>query len=1348
MKNKRLLFLFFVLAFSLKAYSTHFKHLGMEDGLAHPAVLAIFQDSLGRVWFGTEEGISIYDGNRIHSYKSYSNKEDHQLFKGDVVKKIVSISGGDVFFKTGKALVKYDIRKEVFSIVWEKKIHTIYGSHEIVWVVADNELFKWNDSKQQLSLHCKLPFDITNSFLIDKQNRKWFATPQGLFVTTDDLHFENVISIPNVNSVFESSNGSIWAGSQSDGLICVTGNDVRVYNVQKCSSKGLHSNQIREIAEDRSGHIWFGSFNGLYKYDIPKEQFSSYIREDRAGGFTHSSVYAVFIDREEVLWAGTYFGGVNYAAISQTALTFYNTSDRHNFLSSPVVSDMLEDPKGNVWICTEGGGLNMLQAENKVIKRFTSTAFPYFLPCANLKSVLYDSDNQRLYIGTNSQGLCTYDVKLDKFHYEVLPNVAAKELKTINVMAKDGDRLFLSTNNGLYVYSLQTQKDSLLYKYPMTYAHISIDSNKRLWLCINNNIHLFDLTTLERIHTYCLGEQDIHNRIIYAFHSSKKRTYVCSYGKGMLKFNSDNGLFEPFPKKSSPLLSNYCYKIVETPSGQLIVTGDKGITVLNEEGEALKSFFLGESLPLGAFTRDCGLLVGTDGTVYVGGTNGLASFNEKETFAPVQQKDLYFTELYVHGNQVHPNDADGILSNGLPFTEEIVLTHTQNKIDLLFTTKTHAPKLGQDIYEYKLNGLDKTWYQTVNKSLSYTNLPPGSYVLEVREKKYLSGEAGAYKRLLITVLPPWYATWWALLIWFVWFCLLAGVVIHIMLVRRRLQESILKEQLEKNQIREIDEAKFRFFTNVSHEFRTPLTLIIGQLEVLLQNRNVTPFINNKLTKIIRQTQHLNNLVTELIEFRKYEQEQKTIKVSEYSLNQYINSEYESFRELALQRNIEYLMFPCDEDVKVWFDGEQMRKVIYNLLSNAFKYTPRQGKIHINLSVDHSKEVIYIRIMDSGVGMEAKDLERIFDRFYQADNKMPDPIFTAGSGIGLALTKSIIETHKGIIEVRSQTGYGTIFTITLQLGINHLLNKKHIVFINKVANEMLVYPQPNLCNLQGQSDALEKQVVEEEEKTDVEKVNQAEKPVVLLVEDNQELLNILVDIFSPFYRTQTAMNGQEGYELIRENKPDLVVSDIMMPVMTGTELCVKVKSDIELCHIPIVLLTALSMPGQTLDGLTRGADDYIYKPFNAQILLARCNNIIRSRRLLYQQFAQTANSDLSLVATNQLDKEFLENITDFIDENMFEADFSMNKIASKMCMGRTTFYNKFKALTGVSPNDFVNSYKLKQAAVLLRTHKYLSIAEIADKLGYNTPSYFCRKFKEQFEVSPSQFRQKECSENSE
>lgn len=1315
-----------ILFVPLQIQAIHFDKLNTKDGLAHPSVLDITQDSLGRIWFGTAEGISVYDGNAITSYKPGADTSNNS-FKGSIVNNIVCNAKGDIFFQTSEELIKHNIQKKTFQSIQNRGGLPLYSRQDTVWVVIDYTLYRWDDHKEKLIPQIeKLPTGNTRALVIDNKGRKWFSYYDGIFYTEDNKHFEHIISKINMTSLYLSNNGDIWAGSSNDGLFRIQPDGtVLTYNTSNSSSKGLHDNRIRKITEDLYGNIWFGTFTGLYQYDLQNDKFTLYTRENKPGSITDASIYAVFVDKTGVLWVGSYFGGVNYTSIDQSSFNYYNASDHPNTLSHPVIGCMTEDDQKNIWICTEGGGLNMLNPKTGAITRFNSSEPPFFQPHTNLKSVLYDPGSKLLYIGTHGKGLYTYHPSTHTFKAEIGQDETS-ELSIINSIVQAGDRLFLSAARGVYTYSLKSREARLFYKTGMT-SQILLDTDTCLWIAVHERLYQFDIKTGEQCLTYNLRQQGLPCSIRQIFESSQKEIYIATSQCGVMRLNRKNRLFEPFSQTSSPLFNQYCYRIAETPEHNLVVTGNNGIAFINEKGAVQQIYSIGSpSLPLDAFTADCGLTVSQEGLIYIGGTNGLVVMKEKEKASSPANDQLYFTELYVHNNPVVPNDPTGILSVDLPFTQEIRLNHNQNKIEVRFSSTVPVSN-NQSLYKYRLKGVDKTWYHTNQKSVSYTNLSPGSYTLEVqRDNPYQAPSNTAC--LKIIVCPPWYASWWGWTLWTILFLSTTGFIYRTLYIRKKLRDTIRKEQMEKQRIKELDEVKFKFFTSVSHEFKTPLTLIIGQLEIMQQENGLTQVARNRFAKVIRQCRLLSDLVTELIEFRKYEQGHHTLHVSPYPINPYITDICNSFRELASQRNISLKILPCEEETEIWMDGKQMKKVIYNLLSNAFKYTPENGTVSVTLTPDKSTNQLQISIADNGVGIKEKDLPHIFKRYYQADNEVQDQQQPFRAGIGLALVKNIVEEHQGTISVKSQPGQGSVFTVSLPLGKEHLLNHPHVCFKEEPDNALPLLPDvplsPNEENFSGTASS----------------ANQ-EKPVIVLIEDNTELLDVLTSIFTPFYCVKTATNGQEGLDIIRKVNPDLIISDIMMPVMTGTELCSILKNNIEFCHIPIILLTALDMPEQHLKGLLTGADDYICKPFRPQILLARCNNLLRSRRMLYNQFAQKAEIDLSLLATNKLDKEFLNRVTVIIDKNMSDPEFNIDRLAQDMNMGRTSFYTKFKSLTGMSPKDFIIKHKLKQAMILLRQNEQLSIKEISDTLGFNSPNYFCRLFKEQFNTSPNQFRLK-------
>lgn len=1333
MKNSsimyRLLFLIIeAIMFPASGFSTIFHTLTPKDGLAHPAVISIYQDRIGRIWFGTEEGVSIFDGIHITTYKPYQ-KNTAPLFLGNSVSDITSDVNGDIFFRTENGLVRYDLEKEQFHMVSRMKINSVYSHKGIILVTSSRKLYKWDETKSSLKYVCNLPASRIYGMLIDHKGYIWFTSDEGLFKTKDYTKFKKILPFKTYN-IIETSDKHIWIGSASNGLtdISETGKMTR-YTVQNSVSKGMISNDIRQIAEDNNHDIWFGTYGGLHKLDRKSKLFKVYNRTNKTGGISNSSVYSLFKDKSGTLWIGTYYGGVNYFHPQMNDFFYFSASDDADGLSHPFAGDMTEDEDGNIWICTEGGGLNMLNTETKTIRHFYKNGYPYYLPCTNLKSVIYDKTKNILYLGTNQNGLFTYSITDNAFHNIIKSKNTKSAMSTVNVVQKYGDTLYLSTNKGIFRYSLVSGQSTLIFKPDVRFSDIHIDKKHQLWILERNAIHKYDIEHLKKIKTYPDIIEKGAGRIIRLYEASDGDIYLTTFGNGIMKLNKLSDSFERFPDSEKDMLSNYCYRIIETPQKNLLITTDKGIYILSKEGDIMQTMlFTNQALPITAFTRDCGITISSDSTIYIGSTSGIIGFKESSYKNNINSNRIYFSRLFVANKEIHAGDSTGILSCTFPETSKITLSDAQNKFDIFIASESFTGEVQSHIYECRLKGFEKDWNPIYENRISYSNLPSGNYVLEVRERNMYGTqtEQGRSLKLEICILYPWYLTPLAMLTWIAIASAAAFILYKSIKKRKQLYDSIKKEQTEKEQLKTINEAKLRFFTNISHEFRTPLTLIIGNLQILIQKCEQYPSIRKRLVKTISKAQELNYLITELIDFRKYEQNKMRLHVCGHFINEFIINIFESFKEQAKLKNIKFDMCGSVSDTKIWFDEKQMTKVFYNLLSNAFKFTPAGG--HISLDITENNEYVKIMVSDNGIGIEDKNIERIFDQFYQEEQDEHAVQNTTGSGIGLALVKSIMDMHCGKISAKSKKGYGTIFTVEMRKGTDHFRNNANITLTDRTDAAEYISELP-VKNSEDSSSELSDDLISADSSND--------KPYVLLVEDNKELMEILTSLFSQIYIVKTAANGEEAMKQIQVSQPDLVVSDIMMPVMDGIQLCKMIKNNIETSHIPVVLLTALTQREHNIEGLLCGADDYISKPFDSRMLLIRCNNIIRSRRIM-QRYVSENKSDTNIFGINNLDKEFIRQIDENIKENLSSPDFDIDKLAGKMKMSRSVFYAKFKAVTGQTPNEYIIMFRLREAAYILKKNPDISMTEVAESVGFNSQSYFSRKFKEVYKISPKNY----------
>lgn len=580
--------------------------------------------------------------------------------------------------------------------------------------------------------------------------------------------------------------------------------------------------------------------------------------------------------------------------------------------------------------------------------------------------------------------------------------------------------------------------------------------------------------------------------------------------------------------------------------------------------------------------------------------------------------------------------------------------------------------------------------------------------------------------LNIHVSAPFYATVWA---YFFYLLCLLGVMIAFIRFKTRqaaLKSSLEFERKEKERIEELNQVKLRFFTNISHEFRTPLTLILGQIEVLMQ-MDLGTTIYNRILRIYKNAWHMRNLISELLDFRKQEQGYLKLKVEEQNLVAFTRQIYMCFYEYAQKKEITYRFDNVEETISVWFDSKQLQKVIFNLLSNAFKYTPNKGSIRVEVRMLASQAIV--SVCDTGVGIPEEHISKIFERFYQTDNSSS---FTLGTGIGLALAKGIMNMHHGKIDVESTVGKGTKFTLSLPLGNRHFSDEEMATVESResviISEAVPMLPFEQIMDV-------------EEEKTKVqENIKEEDKPIILLVDDNEELLSMLEDLFLPIYKVYIAHDGREGLEMARQIQPDLIISDVMMPEMSGKELCYKIKTNVELSHISVVLLTAQTSVEYVVEGLMFGADDYVTKPFNVKVLIARCNNLIKNKKRLIAHYAgKTITESPVTEAINERDKELLAKCVNIIKENFENPAFDVTALASELCVGRSKLYMQFKQMTGLTPNEFILKIKLDEAMSLLKNHPELNISEISIRLGFSSPRYFSKSFKAFFGVAPQTVR---------
>lgn len=1326
MKPALPLFLSFLfLSFSYEIQAVNFEHLSVKDGLSHYTINALYQDEHGLVWIGTRDGLNRYDGNEVTVYKQEHN-DSTSLF-GNNIRAVCGDKKGHLFLLCKSGVLSFDLRTEKFTTIREHDVSSISYGKENFWFTLNDSVFTYSPgSTPSLNLYMLLPGKSSKatSILETKDRLLYIATDtEGLLVYDKNLKIVKKQKISDVIYMYEDSKHSVWICTRYSGLYKIDfSNNITVYRHNPSDPESIPDNFVRTICEDNLGNYWIGSFVGLCKLNPEKEKFTAYKYEkELSHGMSNSSVWSIINDTQGTLWIGTYFGGIDLYNPRYSIYNFYEAlSDKKGSLSSPVVGKIVENEKGNLWIGTDGGGLNFFDREKQT---FVSYLLGNGLSSNTIKSLWLDEKRGNLWIGTHMGGLNKLNLKTRTFQVfkhdpddkHSIPNNYVRDIIHRN------DTLYLSTRNSIGVFDMKTEtcstmvfKDVDISKKEL--SDMIIDSKDRLWFTYSNNVYSYSLITGQ------MKKYKTNNNILVFYEDSRQRLWAGTDGDGIYLFDEEKQKFDIYAGFNDRLLSKSVIDMKESTGGYFYISTNAGLFIIDTEFKNSQILNSTNGFPLEALNEN-GLYIASKNEVFVGGINGMISFYEKDMNIPHVDYDINLTGIRVNNKKIFPG-KHSITRYALPYLTEITLRPEHSVISISFSTTNYIHVLKSDI-EYKLEGFDKDWIDAnYQQSITYTNLNPGEYKLKLRGKNKISTGVYPEKELSVTVLPPFYKTTWAYIVYTLLIIALVVWLFRFYSSKIQLRASLEYEKREKEHIENLNQSKLRFFTNISHEFRTPLTLIINQIEIILQSGSIPHAIYSRLLNVMRNANRMKKLVSELIDFRKYEQGFMELKVSENNLISFLDGIFLSFKELSSSKDIHYSFEHKQAELSIWFDEDQMEKVFYNLLANAFKYTPAGGSII--LRVEEIEDFIQVSVIDSGIGIDKKSLELVFDRFYQAENSFLDFDTRQGSGIGLALAKSIITMHHGEIGVVSEPNKGCKFWVRLFPG-NDMFNPE----------QKAMYPNNKEIPWLSEPVAPDAKFIEEIRLS--QQAAEADNSTILIIEDNEEVLNLLSGIFQPVYKIITATDGVEGFEKAVGNQPDIILSDVMMPRMSGVDMCSKLKSNFETSHIPIILLTAQTAADYVVQGLLTGADDYIVKPFNTKVLVTRCNNLVNSRKMLQKKFAMQPDLDSHLIATNSGDQQFLEKATGIVENNIDNHQFDINIFASAMCLSRTNLFKKLKGITGQTPNDFILNIRLKKSLYYLTSMQNISIADIAIQVGFGSTSYYIKKFHKLYGVTPVQYR---------
>jgi signal transduction histidine kinase/ligand-binding sensor domain-containing protein/DNA-binding NarL/FixJ family response regulator len=1349
-----LLFGISIKVISQKIESNLINKYSTEQGLSSNIIYSILQDKYGLIWIATEEGLNKFDGK---SFTHFSINNGRYSLSHNRTQTLLQARDGNIWAGTSDGLNIYDYKSDSIIKVRTNTSPMKLVYNDITCLVASIDksriwigtygngvnYFDWKTNKFYALTLPKIPsvpapLNVM-SILDDDNNRLWIGTQHdGLYRYNLEEEKLEFFELPEngrfVRSIYQDSFRRIWIGTSKG---CYLYNETTNKLDLITYPESLNINSIGGIKEDRNGLIWLGTENFLMGFSVRSfsltEKFAYQVikQGESATSLRCASINSLFTDKDNNLWIGTAWGGVNMLHGTSTKFKLYkHDPERLGSIPNSPINAIAYDGEGSIFVATMGTDkvglykMNLQSGESKpleVSKKLSGNVY---------QSLLYDLDGN-LWIGTYNNGLIKSNkqgtgLKQYLFNNKNNNSLPGNDVRTI-FQAKDKS-IWIGTSSGLAKFDLKTQTFSriqLIKNSIVAIRSIEQDNKGVLWIgTYGKGVLTYNTVN----HNINLDPTNQNTHVVSDIFLNGDSVWIATQGEGLFFYNQKNKSNANF-NSSKGLLSNYLASLERDNTGKIWIGTSKGLSRIDPKTNEIESFRPSDGIQNREFSERAALAL-PNGLFAFSGFGGINIFNPQNVTKNDKCPSVFFTKLLIFDELITPSENKDEYS---PLKENITLTH---KIELkynqyVFTIEFMGINYNADQktqYAYFLEGSDKKWNYLGNQnSVTFRNLQPGKYVFKVKASSPDAVWSDSnIASIIIIVRPPWWASWWAYLIYFILFIALLYLAWLFVNIRIETANGLKIERARREKDEELHQEKLQFFTNISHEFRTPLTLIIGPLEKL-QFEEIDPDKKSNIKLMLRNANRLLTMVNQLLDFRKTERGQMKLKVQRLDIKKSISEIILSFDELKKQRNINLKLTCADKELWAWFDLEFLNKSLTNLLSNAFKFTPDGGEISISLlSTKDTLEnnQLEITVSDNGKGIQTKDINNIFDRFFQGKEKSN---MQQGSGIGLHLVKNLIELHHGTIEVESTPGIQTSFKITLPIEKSAYLK-----------DEFMEDTESGINRKKEQSNEENDKIIHENNLSDNSKSNHKKR--ILVVEDNADIRSYMRSILGSNYIIEEAENGAIGLEAAVLQDFDLIISDIMMPEMDGIEMCKQLKKSIETNHIPIILLTAKSDIENRIEGLSIGADSYITKPFHPQHLTIRVEKLIELREMLQERYSRKIslgemhNQNIKSESPEEL---FLQKAISIILDKMIESDFNGDVLANELCISRMGLHRKIKALTGQSTGEFIRNIRLKKACELLSNHGK-NISEVCYDVGFNSPSYFTTCFTEVYKMTPTDF----------
>ncbi|PXY46925.1 hybrid sensor histidine kinase/response regulator transcription factor [Flavobacterium hydrophilum] len=1304
------LFLFLLSVNFIQSQEYYFKHFQVEEGLSNNTVITSMQDEDGFMWFGTKDGLNRFDGYRFKTYRS--NGDPFHSLGSNYIQSLHEYNK-TIWVGTDKGLYQYDKKNDQFAILNEAindRINDInHDKKGNIWFISGNILYKYaQDKKQTITFNPNKYFAAT-SITKDTKGEIWASSLNKLYhYSEESLSFENIVLNPPSNKanfritiIYALDQTNIAIGTQDHGVL-IYDRQHKTLNELKFSIK--EPVFVRQFKKRGNEELWIASESGVYVYNLRNHTCLN-LRKNYNDPYAISdnAAYSITIDKENGIWVGTYFGGINYHQKQYTQFKKYFPQKNQNSISGSAVREIHKDDFGDIWIGTEDAGLNRLNPKTQKFTSYLPNGSKSGVSFYNIHALLPRKD--KIWAGTFEHGLDVLDRKSGAVikHYSANdPLTGLRSNFIFSFYETRKKQLFVITASGIYIYNEQKDTFDIQKMFPETshYTTFKEDRYGNYWAgSYRDGLFFYNLKTGKKevfIYDYKNPKGISNNSINSIFEDSHQNLWFATEN-GLNLFDKKTRTFKKFTTKNG-LPSNVIYSILEDDTKNLWLTTSKGLVKFNPNDKSVKIFTTANGLLSDQFNYSSAFK-DTNGDMYFGNLNGMISFNPKNFTKNKYTPSIFITNLQINNKDIDVNTADSPLEQSISHIEELELTNNQSSFNLEFASLNYtASELTE--YWFKLENVNQDWvYLERNNKVFFTELAPGDYVFKVKSLNSF-GVWSKEAKLKITILPPFYASSYA---YFFYFLVVCGSFYYIIRYSQNLTQvknNRKIKHLNDEKEKELYQAKIDFFTNVAHEIRTPLTLIKGPLEKLLTIEHHSPEVPQNLSIMKKNTSRLLKLVNELLDFRKSEIGGLKLTFVETNISAMVRNLHLRFSQLIDERGINFELELGEKDIFAFVDKEAFKKILSNLISNAIKYS--NNTVVIKLFRDDKKLNLMIKNDGNLIPFQLKD--KIFEPFFRVDNMDS----TSGTGIGLSLANSLAQLHNGSLQLVSDAKLN-IFELTVPL---------------HQEQEFMFYTD------------------NEKEKTEKETAvistdPKQEKSQILIVEDNEDLLSFIGSELSSSYTILKAQNGEEALKIIHNENIQLVISDVQMPVMDGISLCKNIKANLETSHIPVILLTAKNSLKSQIDGLEVGADAYIAKPFSMDYLKVQTNNLIENRKQIMNYYASSPLSHIKSIAHNKTDEKFLKKLDEEILKNITDPDLSVESLAEIMNMSRSTLYRKIKDISNLSPNELINIVRLKRAAELLLNENY-KIYEIAEMVGYKSQTNFGRNFQRHFSMSPSDY----------